>query len=455
MSFVSPLTYKENEDLSDLEFISNEFARSCDNSDSLENYLVKIPEFTSNQDDSAIKLLIATFTNQNNLIDIHNLIISLQPQFFPYLLHSLFYVIDKENKIDQFLDVEMIFGPLIETARTSFLDLPGNLSKLISFFNQLLKDEQFYEFFLKSPCCDFPFVALSIISSDTAHNVPEEERQSFDTEFISNCLTLIGNYFNYPLILESDLIQESVARLLYSLSYTQLDISNSAIHGIIKALKIIPDIMIEQMITESILQNFFLFFQNENLHPSLQIIQKNILKIFKKVIEYLNDSENSIVRDEGFFNIILNQIQRSTPFQVAALKILNSFSYSKKLLIFDSLIQFLPNIINLMNMDIPFEVKYICFQFLFSILEISDYSFILNHLIVFDSIAPVLISLSFDEMISFVTLLEKLLKQFLNKFDDSLKKQLLSNGTYEILVSFFEIAGENDSLAKRVIDMLV
>ena len=405
-----------------------------------------------------------------NVSNIARLIAICPPPFYQILLIYLQSIIySEEFDIQNILDFDLIFGPLIEIARNSFFEFPQNTNLLICFVRSFISNNFFYTFFLQTPCIEIPFDFISLLYSDAVHDISEQEREQFDTSLMSNCISLIGDFFNYDLILNLPHFENSISQLLYNIKCPKYLISYSSINGTIKALKISPQSTIklifegnmfsdlisilskdEELNSENVL--FDQSMEIENIEtPTDQIsdqekVKINILNLIYLIINYDENKQYYFQIIESISDQLHVLLQKSEIFQIKAMKILLSLSQSlnsdEQNLLFK--LEATNDSIQFLMMNSSFNLKILSFQFFSSLMKFPDFQFFKDHLIIFEYISQSLWSLSFSDLCIFIQSLKTLLSLFNQRNDDSLSTYLIQTGFVEELSSLANNTDDND-----------
>lgn len=465
--------YKETEKLSQTAFSDETLNENDQNENWVQSFHI---HFLNNNETNQIPFIQHIALAISNLKDIYNiqsinqLINECPPQFFEILLDFLKFVFDNPVfDIQNLLDFEFIFQPLITKARLSFFDIPQNIYLLICFFGKFISNRLFYNFFLKSPCIETPFDVISLIFSDAAHNINEEERDQFDTSLISNCLLLIGAFFNYDLIIKLPQLENSITQLLYNIKCPQINISYFAVCGAIKALKICPKITVDLFFEENIFSDIISILlndENANNNPSTneikggppdqihpEIVQIDLLNLIHLVIKY--DDKNHFFQIVNFIPDLLHkQMLRCDHFQIKALQILLDLSQLSDSNEQNMLIQLQAtnDSIKLLITDSSFIIKRLSFQYLISLIKFPNYQFFKEHMFIFEFINQFIYSLSFDDLLDFIRSMKRLLNLFNQKKDMSLNNYLVQIGFVEELSS---LTNGDDTYDTNLIDEIV
>lgn len=398
--------------------------------------------------------------NVSRITNIGQLIQNCQPKYFEILLIFLVHAIDNQQfEIQDLLDFDLVFGPLIGLARISFFELPQNTNSLICFFRDLILNQYFYEFFLQTPCIETPFDFISLLYSDAAHDINEQEREQFDASLMANCISLIGDFFNYDLIIDLPQLENSVSYLLYNIKCPNSVISYSAIEGAIKALLLSPQNAINMIFEDKIFFDLLsilsndedsndyrdTFDANENIIDQ-EKVQISILNLIYLIIKYDEQNQYSFQIMDLISDELHMLMQKSEIFQIKALKILvilsQSFNFDEpnpliKLEATSDSIQFL-------TMDYSYNLKILSLQYFTSLMKFPDYQFFKQNMIIFDYINQLICSLSLDDLTSFVQSMRILMNLFHQRNDDSLNDYLIQIGFVEELSSLANSTDEDD-----------
>lgn len=467
--------YKEENTPSLLAILCSEKYDDIPDENWIESFQTNILNKMENSQMPFIQKLTLALKDIKNIYSIENiieLISECPPQFFEILLIYLTHIIRSPGfKIQQLLDYDLIFKPLTENAQSFYFEFPQNTNFLICFFRSLFSNKYFYTFFIQNLCIKIPFDFISLLYSDKAYDMPncgEEEREKFYTSLMSNCILLIGDFFNYDMIINSPEFENSISQLLYNIKCPKSLISCSAIEGTIKAIKISPQNTIDMIFEEnffpdliSILSKDEEFNGNDELFGQVNLIseqsknqqldQENIkigiLNLIYFIIKY--DKQNKY-----FFQIVESipdqlhmLMQKSENFQIKSLKILLILSQSLSSDEQNALFKFeaTHDSVQFLMTDSSFNLKILSFQYFSSLMKYPDYQFFKSHLIMFEYISQLIWSLSFSDICEFIQSLKILLSLFSQRDDNSLNIFLIQCGFVEELTSLTNnTADDND-----------
>ena len=405
--------YKFTKSNSTAHFFINENDLTYDNS--IENFTSNVKNEFQQSGNLYLQTIldkIENFSDIKNLDFILNLIDDCEPVYFSFLLQFIHIIFTHFpcSMTYQYFNYEMLFSPLIKIAHKSFFDIPNNLYILANLFEQLLNDKNLNFLYIKSAAAEFPFLIISIISSDTAYCLENLDREKFDLFMIAKCIQLIGDFFNFDFTTQNDTsnnfdihsvfpqIHDSIKYLLSFVKSSKNIISYYAIKGLFKASKIVPLIVRQDFFNnEYNYQQEFLdkLLSNQNSNNIENIINSNEINLIDVQIEIFNFFEimigcnkpNEVINenDSNLIHFILNIINSLSTIDKQELYIQSLINFYSHVL--NSLQNFsVPNFIKgplsiqilniLSNESSPYNLKYASFQWLLVIFKKNAYYFI-------------------------------------------------------------------------------